>query len=71
MPPKLIAAALVLGALVYTLLAAFLVLTAIGFAGIGPLMRRPLEFSLVLLLAGSPVVAWTYCLRRARSFFNR
>ncbi|MCJ2182315.1 hypothetical protein MTR62_06315 [Novosphingobium sp. 1949] len=68
--PKLIAVALVLGALVYTLVAAMLVLVAVGFAGIGALVSRPLEFALVLLLAGSPVVVWTYCLKKARGWLR-
>lgn len=66
MGPKLVAAALILAALAYTFVVLFVILTIVGFFGIDALTHRPLEFLIVLLLAGSPVPVWGYFLKKAR-----
>ncbi|TYC86985.1 hypothetical protein [Novosphingobium sp. BW1] len=66
MPSKLAAGAFVLLALVFTFVILFAIFAIVGFAGFDALFRRPLEFLIVLLLAGSPVPVWSWCVRRAR-----
>ncbi|MBT0667480.1 hypothetical protein HT136_03760 [Novosphingobium profundi] len=67
MGPRLAAAALIFAAFAYTLVVLFAILVIVGYAGGEALVRRPLELTIVLLLAGSPVLVWRWCLARART----